>query len=175
MESYKIDGTRLDQSENDKNKYHLFTLSNQVKVLLIEDLNNATADAKDDNVAYVSMSMNAGSFNDPPTRPGLAHFLEHMIFMGSSKYPDENAFGEFISNNGGYTNAYTENECTNYYFKVKYDSLKTALDMQAQLLAFPLLKEDAIMREIEAVNEEFEGNFSSDGVRSELLLNLFSL
>jgi secreted Zn-dependent insulinase-like peptidase len=43
--------------------------------------------------------------------------------------------------------------------------------LQANLLAFPLLKPDAISREIEAVNEEFEANFPNDSVRSELLLS----
>ena len=65
-------------------------------------------------MASFSLTVNVGSFNDPRHRPGLAHFLEHMIFMGSEKYPDENAFSTFISTRGGYTNAYTEFEFTNY-------------------------------------------------------------
>lgn len=39
---------------------------------------------------------------------GLSHYLEHMLFMGSEKYPDENEYDAFISNNGGMANAYTE-------------------------------------------------------------------
>ncbi len=65
-------------------------------------------------MSYVSIAVNVGSFNDPPNRQGLAHFLEHMIFMGSTKYPGENDFSAHISANGGYTNAYTEFEYTNY-------------------------------------------------------------
>ena len=42
-----------------------------------------------------------GSFSDPDKLQGLAHFLEHMVFMGSSKYPDENSYDEFIQKNGG--------------------------------------------------------------------------
>jgi secreted Zn-dependent insulinase-like peptidase len=61
-----------------------------------------------------SIAVNSGSFNDPKHRGGLAHFLEHMIFMGSEKYPDEKEFSNHVSKNGGYTNAYTENEYTNY-------------------------------------------------------------
>ena len=60
--------------------------------------------------------MNAGSYNDPPHRPGLAHFLEHMIFMGSSKYKEENAYNDHMAANGGYCNAYTEFELTNFQF-----------------------------------------------------------
>lgn len=39
---------------------------------------------------------------------GLSHYLEHMLFMGSKKYPDENEYDAYISNNGGMANAYTE-------------------------------------------------------------------
>lgn len=49
-----------------------------------------------DRMAAASLSVNVGSFSDPPDLPGLAHFLEHMVFMGSSKYPEENAFDEYL-------------------------------------------------------------------------------
>jgi insulysin len=74
-------------------------------------------------MAYASVVMNAGSFNDPMHRNGLAHFLEHMIFMGSEKYPDEAAFSDFCTANGGYCNAYTMFEWTNYQFEIKYSGL----------------------------------------------------
>ena len=99
-----------------------------------------------------SIVVGVGSFLDPPNRQGLAHFLEHMIFMGSEQINDENAFGQHIAENGGYCNAYTENEFTNYYFKIKYEAFQEALRIQAYLLAAPLLKEDAQQREIQAVD-----------------------
>lgn len=49
-----------------------------------------------DRMAAASLSVNVGSFSDPPDLPGLAHFLEHMVFMGSAKYPEENAFDEYL-------------------------------------------------------------------------------
>jgi nardilysin len=106
-------------------------------------------------MAYVSIAVNVGSFNDPPQRQGLAHFLEHMIFMGSEKYPDENAFSDFVTAHGGYSNAFTEFEYTNYQFKVDYQGLQKALDLQAHLFASPLLLQDAMEREIKAVESEF--------------------
>ena len=80
-------------------------------------------------MAYCSFAVNVGSYNDPAHRQGLAHFLEHMIFMGSDKYPEESAFSDHISSNGGYSNAYTEYEYTNYQFQVNYKALQKALDM----------------------------------------------
>jgi secreted Zn-dependent insulinase-like peptidase len=75
-----------------------------------------------------------------------------------------------MSENGGYSNAYTENEFTNYQFKISLDHLQMALDMQANLLASPLLKKEGMEREIQAVDSEFEGNFPYDSVREELIL-----
>ena len=74
-------------------------------------------------MAYVSLSVNAGSLNDPEHRGGLAHFLEHMIFMGSEKYPDESAYAEHVTSHGGYCNAWTEFEWTNYHYEVATDGL----------------------------------------------------
>ena len=78
---------------------------------------NSKDGAKQD-ITYMSVAVGAGSFNDPPHRQGLAHFLEHMIFMGSEKYPGEKVFNDLIAQNGGYTNAFTENSYTNYQFSV---------------------------------------------------------
>ena len=53
---------------------------------------------------------------------------------------------------------------------MKFDALKEALDQQAWLLAEPLLKKDAQQREIQAVDQEFEGCYSCDEVRTDLVL-----
>ena len=65
-----------------------------------------------------------GSFSDPDDLPGLAHFLEHMVFMGSRKYPDENSFDNFIQKNGGYDNASTDCETTVFYFETQRRSFR---------------------------------------------------
>lgn len=50
----------------------------------------------DEKMAACALCIGVGSFSDPPDIPGLAHFLEHMVFMGSKKHPQENGFDEFI-------------------------------------------------------------------------------
>ena len=85
--------------------------------------------------------------------------------MGSSRYPEENLFSTHISSHGGYTNAYTELEYTNYYFKVNYQGLFRALDIFMWLLKDPLLKKDALEREIKSIESEFEGNYPYDSSR----------
>ena len=110
----------IKKSPGDKNVYDYFSLPNGLRVLLVQDNNQQSSSQQ---MAYVSIAVNCGSFNDPPHRQGLAHFLEHMIFMGSAKYPNESGFSEHIAKYGGEDNAFTESEYTNYQFKVSYDGL----------------------------------------------------
>ena len=106
-------------------------------------------------MAYCSLAVNAGSFNDPPHRPGLAHFLEHMIFMGSEKYPEESSYGDWMASNGGYCNAYTEFEWTNYQFQVVYSGLQSAVDRMASNFAAPLMDPECVTREISSIENEY--------------------
>jgi insulysin len=94
----------------DNREYRSITLPNNLQVLLVSD-------SKTD-VEAAAVHIKAGHFDDPEHRPGLAHFHEHMIFLGNNKYPGENDFDKFVSKNGGSTNAYTDMEDTNYYFSV---------------------------------------------------------
>ncbi len=66
-----------------------------------------------------------------------------MIFMGSTKYPDENIFSNHISSHGGFTNAYTELEYTNYQFRIDSKGLYQALDMFAWMLKEPILGKES--------------------------------
>ncbi len=68
------------QSPNDKLQYRLLTLDNEMQVLLISDPNSPKAAA--------SLDVMVGSGDNPQGRGGLAHFLEHMLFLGTDKYPD---------------------------------------------------------------------------------------
>lgn len=70
------------------------------------------------------MCIRVGCFSDPPELEGLAHFLEHMVFMGSAKYPDENGFDKLMSKNGGSSNASTDCERTKFYFEVQRKSFR---------------------------------------------------
>lgn len=60
--------------------------------------------------------------------PGLAHFCEHMLFLGTEKYPNENDYSKFLSEHGGSTNAATYPDHTNYFFDVVPEHLESALD-----------------------------------------------
>lgn len=69
-----------------------------------------------------------GYLTDPDHIPGLAHFCEHMLFLGTEKYPKENDYSKFLSEHGGCSNAATYPDHTTYYFDIVPDHLKNALD-----------------------------------------------
>ena len=66
--------------------------------------------------------------DDPEDIPGLAHFLEHMLFMGSEKYPDEDYYTKFMTEHAGRRNGETGEAEQTYYFSVSADNLAHALD-----------------------------------------------
>lgn len=109
------------------------------------------------------MEVAAGSFSDPPEAEGLAHFCEHMLFLGTKKYPNEHSYSSFLSSHGGYDNAFTSTQETNYYFRIDAAYLEQALDMFAQFFIAPLFKESSVEDEVHAVNAEHEKNLLSDG------------
>uniref|UniRef100_A0A671SPX0 Nardilysin-like n=1 Tax=Sinocyclocheilus anshuiensis TaxID=1608454 RepID=A0A671SPX0_9TELE len=116
-----------------------------------------------------ALCIGVGSFSDPNDLPGLAHFLEHMVFMGSEKYPSENGFDAFLKKHGGSDNASTDCERTIFQFDVQRKRFKEALDRWAQFFICPLMIEDAIDREVEAVDSEYQLAKPSDSHRKEML------
>jgi insulysin len=111
------------------------------------------------------LDVNVGSALDPRPLYGTAHFLEHMLFMGTEKYPSENEYSEYVTNNGGANNAYTSLTNTNYQFDSSNEGFEGALDRFAQFFISPLLKEDSTDREMEAVDSEFNQSLQSDSWR----------
>ena len=106
--------------------------------------------------------MEVGSALNPDEFPGLAHFLEHMLFMGTEKFPDEEAYSQHCSNFSGYDNAYTGLEMTNYHFEVSNEGFDKALDMFSQFFIGPLFSKDSVDREMNAVDSENKKNLQSD-------------
>ena len=98
------------QSPNDQREYRSLELDNGLKVILVSD---SEADK-----AAASLAVNVGSGNDPKGRQGLAHFLEHMLFLGTEAFPDAGEYQEFINKHGGNHNAFTAHDVTNYYFEI---------------------------------------------------------
>ncbi|GAX76258.1 hypothetical protein CEUSTIGMA_g3702.t1 [Chlamydomonas eustigma] len=138
-----------------------------------EDFEGSTAGKKKHKAqkkAAAAMSVGVGSFCDPPHMQGLSHYLEHMLFMGSKKYPSENEYDDYITKNAGSSNAFTELESTNYHFEVAPNALPGALDRFAQFFLSPLCLEGSLEREVLAVDSEFSGVLQVDGCRVSQLI-----
>lgn len=138
----------------DKRQYRYLTLPNKLNVLVVSD------DSADKCAACCCVEV--GSMQDPAEAQGLAHFLEHMLFMGTEKYPEENEYSAYLNSHGGYSNAYTDSEQTVYYFDVLNDHFEGALDRFASFFTCPLFTESSTDREINAVDSENSKNLRSD-------------
>ncbi|PUZ54490.1 hypothetical protein GQ55_5G136200 [Panicum hallii var. hallii] len=145
------------RARSDKREYRRVVLPNALEILLISD--------PDTDKAAACMEVEVGSFSDPEGLEGLAHFLEHMLFYASEKYPGEDEYKKYITEHGGSCNAYTSSETTNFYFDVNVDNFEEALDRFAQFFIKPLMSQDAVLREIKAVDSEHKKNLLSDGWR----------
>ena len=88
------------KSPNDEREYKIIELSNKVTAMLISD-------PKCDKSA-AAMNVNVGCLEDPVPRQGIAHFLEHMLFQGTDKFPKPDEYMAFLSKNSGMYNAYTD-------------------------------------------------------------------
>lgn len=127
-----------------------------------------------DKKSAAALCINVGSFADPDDIPGFAHFLEHMVFMGSKKYRKENAFDDFIGKHGGETNAWTDCERTTFFFDIQKQYFHKALDMFSCFFISPLFLKGSVDREINAVDNEFQMIKPSDTERAHQLLGLLA-
>lgn len=132
-------------------------LANGLEALLISD---PMADQ-----SAASISVNVGSWSDPVAYPGMAHFCEHMLFMGTEKYPNVNAFFTQVADYAGQTNAFTAPHRTVYMFAAQTDGFLTLLDQFAHFFIDPLFNPAFIAREMHNVDQEFAKNVEHDGWR----------
>jgi len=140
--------------EIDVRNYRHIWLENGLQVLLVND--------PEADVASASLNIHAGHFQDPEDFPGLAHFHEHMLFLGTKKFPDESEYEEYLTSHGGYSNAYTAMEDTNVYFEVDSEHLEGALERFSSFFTCPLFTESATDRELNAVDSENTNNLQED-------------
>eukprot|EP00929_Paragymnodinium_shiwhaense_P043235 TRINITY_DN22266_c0_g1_i1.p1 TRINITY_DN22266_c0_g1~~TRINITY_DN22266_c0_g1_i1.p1 ORF type:complete len:1119 (-),score=267.20 TRINITY_DN22266_c0_g1_i1:366-3722(-) len=150
------------KSPNDPRVYRHFKLANGLKALVISDTHADKAAA--------ALSVGSGSSSEGMKIAGLAHFCEHMLFLGTKKYPGEGEYAAFISAHGGYDNAYTSQRETNFFFEVQSPFLHDTLDRFAQFFIHPLLSASGASKEMHAVDSEFRKDITQDGWRLQQLL-----
>lgn len=151
------------KSKIDTSEYCYYVSKNGISTLIVRNelFKNSSC----------ALSVGVGSFDEPKEFLGLAHFLEHMVFMGTEKYPNENGFTEYINLHNGGSNAYTCAEHTVYFFEIESEHLKVAADMFANFFISPLLRESSVSREVKAVNSEYQKTIFSPLWRKFMLMN----
>ncbi|OUW62229.1 MAG: hypothetical protein CBD58_02135 [bacterium TMED198] len=152
-----------DKHPLDKTQYKKIILDNKLKVILVSN--------PDFNMSAASMHVNVGSISNPSEHQGLAHFLEHMLFLGTEKYPNVDDYSSYLAQNGGYSNAYTTSNHTNYHFEVYHNSFEGAIDRFSQFFISPLFTDEFTEREMNAVNSEHQKNLQNDWRRMYQLKN----
>lgn len=155
-----LDATTVIIPPLDDRTYHTYTLSNGLRVLLVSDPRSLEAAA--------AMDVHVGATSDPPTVRGIAHFCEHMLFLGTKKFPQEDSFEAFLSANGGSSNAYTDSLDTVYYFDMEIENdakFAEGLVRFGSFFSAPLFTEGATGRELNAIDSENAKNLQSDTFR----------
>ncbi|NOU50140.1 peptidase M16 [Pseudoalteromonas sp. JBTF-M23] len=145
---------KLVASPNDNRNYLTMTLDNGIEVILVSDPSVEKSAA--------ALSVGVGFLQDPITQQGLAHYLEHMLFLGTERFPDTNGYSDFMSENGGMHNAYTWTNITNYMFKVNNDAYDEALERFSDFFKGPMLYPQYADKEKNAVNAEWSMRKESD-------------
>ena len=134
-------------SPNDNREYKTLKLANEIEVILVSDPSAEKSAA--------SLSVGVGLLHDPMYQQGMAHYLEHMLFLGTERYPDTKGYSDFMTKNGGAHNAYTWLEITNYMFKINNDAFDEGLDRFSDFFKAPKLYPEYTEKEKNAVNAEW--------------------
>lgn len=149
------------KSPNDDRQYAAMLLPNGLQVVVVSDpsLENSAA----------SLAVGVGSAHDPEDQLGLAHYLEHMLFLGTEKYPEPDGFMKYTQANDGMTNAFTAYDKTNYLFQINAGKFDEALDRFSDYFKTPTFDPHFSDKERNAVNNEWSLQKAQDG------WNLFAL
>jgi insulysin len=138
--------------DRDNRKIKGIKLKNGIIIVFVSDINITNSSC--------CVGVGAGSNND--TVNGIAHFLEHLLFMGNEKYPENNQYHEYIISNGGTDNAFTSDKITCYYFSLMHESFYKGLEILSWFFRKPLLDIKYIESESKIINSEHNKNINSD-------------
>lgn len=131
-----------------------FDLANGLKVVVIPD----------HRVPIVTHAVfyKIGSLDEKAGEEGLAHYLEHLMFMGTARFP-KGAFDRFVMAGGGTQNAVTRHDSTTYYQRMPRDALAQLMELEADRMENLQVDETAALVERNVVMEEFRGKAGQPG------------
>ena len=154
----------LIKSESDHREYRYVKLQNGIEAVLVQ------IPKEQSSKAAVAVSVGAGSMDEPDLFGGLAHFVEHCVFLGNSKFPNRNSLDKLLGKHNGYSNAHTELQYTAFYLEVNKEALSKAVEIFAAAFESPSFDCGMCCAELEAVDSEFHEVLNNDDCRIEQLL-----
>ena len=116
-------------------------------------------------------AVGAGYLDEPRERPGLAHLLEHSLFLGSRNSPQPGAFAAWVGEQGGRYNAKTDEFVTDYHLSLPPAAAQEGLVRLIDLLVRPCLVTSAISREIEVIDAEFQARLADPALHRQAVLS----
>jgi insulysin len=138
-----------------------FEMNNQLRVLLVSDPTRFDAAA--------AVAVRAGAWDDPDDAPGMAHFLEHMLFLGSEEFHEAGDFISYLSKYAGTTNAFTGFDRTVFSFSCQVEGLQGAMQRFGEFFTHPLLTQKSVESERLSVDQEFRMDMNHDGWRQQMV------
>lgn len=165
LKSNLIELTQIIKPKKEKRKFYKYLLENGLESYIIHDKK-----AKSDGAG---MLIKAGAVMDGDVL-GLAHFTEHMLFLGSKKYPNATHFVDFTTSRHGKHNGATRVNSTFFYFKIDKDYFQNGFDMFSRFFIDPLIDPKFVDMEINSVNSEFLKNCQMDSAKKEHVLRRLS-
>jgi zinc protease len=123
----------------------MFTLSNGMQVVVIP---NHRAPIVSHMIWYRS-----GAADDPPGKSGIAHFLEHLMFKGTPRFPAGEVMS-IVARNGGQDNAFTTRDYTAYFENIAVDRMPIMMDLEADRMRNLILDKKGVDTEREVIIEE---------------------
>lgn len=127
---------------------------NTEHITLDNGLNTLLIDSPNSNVTTAQIWFKAGSSLENKENHGIAHFLEHMFFKGSKKYPDMQV-AKTVEGFGGEINAFTSFDYTCYYINGPADKTLTTVDALMDMVSNPMFLEEELIPERDVVFEEY--------------------
>ena len=111
----------------------------------------------DNPIVIIDTWIKTGSINETDENNGVAHFLEHLFFKGTSNHPAKE-FDQILESKGAVTNAATSKDFTHYYILIPSQYFELALDLHSDMLLNPLVPRKELEKERKVVIEEISKN-----------------
>ncbi|MCK4938862.1 MAG: insulinase family protein [Rhodospirillaceae bacterium] len=144
-----------------------FTLDNGLDVVVVSNHRSP--------VVMQMLWYRVGSIDEPVSKSGMAHLLEHLMFKGTKKHPN-GEFSKLVARNGGNENAFTSFDYTGYHQTVSADRLEMVMELEADRMSSLVLSDGDIETESNVILEERRqriGNSPSGKLRLEVNARLF--